>query len=40
MAGQYIESILIRQDNVELPEGDGPSFTDDQCDKVFEFEGQ
>ncbi len=36
---QYIESILIRLDNVHLPEGDGPSFNDDQCDKIFEFEG-
>ncbi len=37
---QYIESILIRLDNVHIPEGDPPTFTDDQCDKVFKFEGK
>lgn len=40
MAEQYTESILIRQDNVHLPEGDLPTFSDDQCDKTFEFEGK
>lgn len=38
-AEQYIESILIRQDNIELPEGTLPTFNDDQCDKEFEFKG-
>lgn len=36
---QFIESILIRQDNVHLPEGDTPTFVDEQCDKTFKFEG-
>ena len=36
---EYIESILIRQDNVYAPEGDEPTFGDSQVDKVFEFEG-
>ena len=36
---QYIETILIRQDRVELPVGEGPTFIDDQCDMEFEFEG-
>ncbi len=39
MAENYIESVIIRQDSVALPEGSLPTFTDDQCDKVFEFEG-
>ena len=39
MAEQYVESILIRQDNVHLLEGEPPTFVDDQCDKIFEFEG-
>ena len=39
MAEQYIESILIRQDNVHLPEGELPTFNDNQCDKTFKFEG-
>ena len=38
MAENYIESIIIRQDNVD--NGDTPAFVDDQCDKVFEFEGR
>ena len=39
MAESYIESIIIRQDGIHLPEGSLPTFTDDQCDKFFEFEG-
>lgn len=37
---KFIESIIIRQDNVHLPEGELPTFNDNQCDKVFEFEGK
>ena len=37
---QFIENIHIRQDNVHLPEGELPTFSDDQCDKTFEFEGK
>ena len=33
---EYIESILIRSDNVEA---DIPMFSDDDCDEIFEFEG-
>ena len=36
---EYIESILIHQNNIHIPEGEPPTFNDDQCDKVFEFEG-
>ena len=36
---QYIESMIIRQDNIHLPEGSSPTFNDDQCDKEFKFEG-
>jgi len=36
---RYVESILIRLDNVELPEGNDPTFNDGQVDKIFEFEG-
>ncbi len=39
MAENYIESVIIRQDNVHLPDGNLPTFTEDQCDKIFEFEG-
>ena len=35
---QYIESMIIRQDGVHLPEGDTPTFTDEQCDRQFELE--
>lgn len=38
MAGHYVESVIIRQDNVDT--GDTPAFNDDQCDKEFEFEGK
>lgn len=34
---KYIESIIIRQDNVD--NGDTPMFTDDDCDELFKFEG-
>ncbi len=37
MAEEYIESIIIRQDN--KPEVSTPSFSDDDCDATFEFEG-
>jgi len=40
MVERFIESLIIRQDNVYLPEGDPPTFNDDQCDKLFEFEGK
>ena len=33
---QYIESIIIRRDGVEVEE---PSFTDEQVDSEFEFKG-
>jgi hypothetical protein len=36
MAEHYIENIVIRRDGFKT---DDPSFTDDQCDAVFEFEG-
>ena len=35
---KYIESIIIRKDN-QL-EVDAPTFIDDDCDVVFEFEGR
>jgi len=34
---QYVESIIIRQDN--RPESETPLFGDVQCDALFEFEG-
>lgn len=37
MPEEYIESILIRQDN--KPEVETPMFTDDELDENFEFEG-
>lgn len=37
MAEEYIESILIRDDN--RPEVEMPTFIDDDCDEIFEFEG-
>lgn len=33
----YIESILIRQDNVD--NGDTSAFSDEDCDELFEFKG-
>ncbi|KKN48373.1 hypothetical protein LCGC14_0653200 [marine sediment metagenome] len=36
--GKFIESIIIRRDN--QPEIDTPTFVDDDCDVVFEFEGK
>lgn len=35
---QYVESILIRQDNVDAGITE-PTFTDTDVDEVFEFEG-
>ena len=35
---KYIESIIIRKDN--QPEINTPTFVDDDCDVVFEFEGR
>lgn len=40
MTEQYIESVIIRQDNIHLQEGSIPTFSDEQCDKEFEFEGK
>lgn len=37
MAEQYIETIIIRQD--DKPEVSIPSFDDDDVDATFEFEG-
>ncbi len=37
MPEQYIESILIRQDN--RPEAETPLFSDEDCDVEFEFKG-
>lgn len=37
MAEEYIESVLIRQDNVEVEE---PSFEDVDCDAIYVFEGK
>ena len=37
MPEQYVESILIRQDN--RPETLTPMLEDDDCDALFEFEG-
>lgn len=34
---EYIESIIIRQDN--RPEAETPMFVDNDCDALFEFEG-
>ena len=36
MAEKYVESIIIRQDGTNTME---PSFTDEQVDAEFEFEG-
>lgn len=36
-AEEYIERIIIRQDT--RPEVGTPSFTDEQVDEAFEFEG-
>ncbi len=33
---EYVESIIIRRDGVEVLE---PSFVDDDCDKEFKFDG-
>ena len=35
---KFIESIIMRKDN--QPEVDTPTFMDDDCDAVFEFEGK
>ncbi len=35
---KFIESIIIRRDN--QPEIDTPTFADNDCDAVFEFEGK
>ena len=35
---KFIESIIIRRDN--QPEVDAPTFVDDDCDDIFEFEGK
>lgn len=40
MAENYIESIIIRQDGIHLPEGSEPTFVGDQCDKEFRFRGK
>ena len=37
MAEEYVESIIIRQDN--RPETETPLLDDDDCDALFEFEG-
>ena len=37
MAEEYIESIIMRQDN--RPESTTPMLEDDDCDALFEFEG-
>ena len=37
MAEQYIESIIIRQDN--RPETETPLLEDDDCDALFKFNG-
>ena len=37
MAEEYIESIIIRQDN--RPETETPLLEDTDCDAEFEFEG-
>lgn len=37
MAEEYVESILIRDDNrIEVGV---PTFADNDCDEIFEFEG-
>ena len=38
MAEQYVESIIIRDDN--RPHVTEPMFADTDCDAVFEFEGK
>ncbi len=37
MAEQYVETVIIRQDN--RPEVSTPSFADTDVDSTFEFEG-
>ena len=37
MAEEYVESIIIRQDN--RPETETPLLEDGDCDALFEFEG-
>lgn len=37
MAEEYIENIIIRRDGND--EVETPSFFDEQCDGIFEFEG-
>ena len=37
MAEQYIETVIIRQDS--RPEVETPTFTDEDVDATFEFEG-
>lgn len=37
MVEEYVESIIIRQDN--RPETETPMFEDVDCDALFEFEG-
>ena len=37
MPEEYVESIIIRQDN--RPETETPLLDDDDCDALFEFEG-
>lgn len=34
----YVESLIIRQDN--RPEVTTPMFVDDDCDKIYKFDGQ
>ena len=38
MAENYIEKIIIRQDS--RPEVQTPTFTDDDIDELYEFEGK
>lgn len=37
MSENYIESLIIRQDGLNV--GEEPSFSDEQVDAEFEFEG-
>ena len=37
MPEEYVESIIIRQDN--RPETETPSLEDDNCDALFDFRG-
>lgn len=37
MAEEFVESIIIRQDN--RPETETPLFADEDCDAEFEFKG-